>query len=171
MEDPHLVNEDEEDLNTLTLPQFMMAYVYEHLSDPQRVLHDIGVTPHSLKHSQLTCLIDIPVPFVFACLQCFVRWVDNGVYDFCNLPLAIKVHLTEEDVMFFKSELRDKWTGSTKELESEVKQMIEVLKHSENDITSTVDNQTARVSYFRNIMYVCTYGYCVYIPHVYMCTR
>ena len=140
------MNEDEEDLNTLSLPRFMMAYVYEHLSDPQRVLHEIGITPHSLKHSQLTCLIDIPLPWVFACFQCFVRWVDNGVYDFCNLPLAIKVHLSEEDVMFFELELREKWTGTTKELESEVKQMIEALKHSENDITRTVNKQATGVS-------------------------
>ena len=147
MEDAHLMNEDEEDLNTLTLPRFMMDYVYEHLSDPQRVLHEIGITPHSLKHSQLTCLIDIPLPRVFACFQRFVQWMDNGIYDFCNLPLAIKVHLSEEDVMFFELELREKWAGTSKELESEVKQMIEVLKHSENDITRTVNKQSTRVSF------------------------
>ncbi len=140
------------DLNTLTLPRFMMDYVYEHLSDPQRVLHEIGVTPHSLEQSQLTCLIDIPLPSVFACFQRFVQWMDNGVYDFCNLSHAIKVDLSEDDVMFFELELRKKWTGTTKELESEVKQMIEVLKHSENDIiTRTVNKQAARVSYFSQV--------------------
>ncbi len=142
MEDAHPINEE------LTLPRFMMAYVYDHLSDPHKVLHEIGITPNSLKHSQLTCLLDIPLPSVFACLQCFVRWVDIGVYDFCNLPLAIKVHLSEEDVIFFDLELREKWMGTTKELESEVKKMIEVVKHSENDITRTVNKQAARVSYF-----------------------
>ena len=134
------------DLKTFTLPQFMNACVYEQLTDPQRVLHEIGVTPNSLKQSQLKCLMDIPLPSVFACFQRFVRWVDNGVYDFCNLPLAIKVHLSEEDVMFFELELREKWTGTTKELELEVKKMIEALKHSENDII--VNKQATRVSYF-----------------------
>ena len=138
--------------NTLTLPRFMTDYVYEHLKDPQTVLYKIGITPHSLKPSQLTCLIDIPLSSVFACFQHFVLCVDNGVYDFCNLPLALKGHLSEEDVMFFESKLREKWTGTTKELELEVKQMTEVLKHSENDITRTVNNQSVRVSYFKNTM-------------------
>ncbi len=146
MEDAHLMNDDEEDLNKLSLPQFMMEYVYEHLSDPQKVLHEIGITPNSLKHSQLVCLIDIPLPSVYACFQRFVHWVDNGVYDFCNLPLTIKVHLSEENLTFIELELRDKWTGTTRELESEVKQMIEVLKHSEGDITKTVNKQATRVS-------------------------
>ncbi len=134
-------------LNKHTLSKFMMAHVYEHLKDPQTVLYKIGITPHSLKPSQLTRLKDIPLPSVFACLQCFVQWVGNGMYDFCNLPLAIKLRLSEENVMFFESELREKWAGTNKELESEVKQMIEVLKHSENDITRTVNKQFTRVSH------------------------
>ncbi len=154
MEGTHLMNEDEEDLNTMSLPQFMMAYVYEHIRDPQKLLHEIGITPNSLKHSQLVCLIDIPLPSVYACFQRFVQWVDNGVYDFCNLPLAIKAHLSEEDLAFFELNLRDVWPGTTKELESEVKQMIEVLKLSEGDITRTVNKQAPRVSSYLYPSYI-----------------
>ena len=145
MEDAHLMNEEEEDLSDLTLPRFMMSYVYEHLTDPQQVLLEIGITPNSLKHSQLACLIDMPLPTVFACFQRFVKWVDQGVYDFCNLPLALKAHLSAADLMFFEQELRDQWKGTLKGLEAEVKQMIEVLKHSESDITKKVNEQTSRV--------------------------
>ena len=140
------MNEDEEDPGDLTLPGFMMAYVYEHLTDANQVLTEIGITPNSLKHSQLACLIDLPIPTVFTCFQLFVQWVDQGVYDFCNLPLALKAHLPEADLMFFEQNLRDQWTGTLKGLEAEVKQMTEVLKHSEDDITKKVNEQTSRVS-------------------------
>ncbi len=77
------------------------------------------------------------------------------MYDFCDLSQAVKLHLSKENVMFFESDLREKWAGTTKELESEVKQMIEVLKHSENDIMRTVDKQAAIVSYLHEeYMYV-----------------
>lgn len=150
------MNEDVDDLDTLTLPKFMMEYVYEHITDPIKVLTEIGITPNTLKHSQLVCLIDTPLPFVFACFECFVHWVDNGVYDFCNLPLAIKVHLSEADMNFFELELREKWTGTTVELEAEVKQMIEVLKHSESDITKKGSEQ-ARVSLVCSWVCSCVY--------------
>jgi len=145
LEGVHLENDEEEDLHTLSLPQFMMSYVYEHLTDPQRVLAEIGITPNSLKHSQLACIIDLPLTSVYSCFQLFVGWVDQGLYDFCNIPLALKSHLSEEDVVFFERELRDKWTGSTRDFETEVWQLIDILKHSETDITKRVNEQPSRV--------------------------
>ena len=122
-----------------------MAYVYEHLTDPTQVLTEIGITQNSLKHSQLDCLIYLPISTIFTCFQLFVQWVHQGVHDFCNLPLALKAHLSEADRMFFDQELRDQWTGALKDLEAEIKQMTEVLKHSEGDITKKVNEQTSRV--------------------------
>ena len=128
----------------------MIAYVYEHLSDPNKVLAEIGITPNSLKHSQLTCLIELPLPYVFSCLQQFVRRVDEGVYDFCSLPFALKTHMTDGDTQFMEQELRDLWTGSHADLVTEVKQLIEVLKHSESDITKRVNEEASRVSFINH---------------------
>ena len=142
---------NKEDLIDLSLPKFMVTYVYEHLTDPEEVLSEIGITPNSLKHSQLALFIELPLPAVFTCFQLFVQWVDEGAYDFCNLPFALKTHLSEADHIFLGQELRDQWIetrkGTLKDLEAEVKQMIEVLRHSEGDITKRVDEQKPTVSF------------------------
>ena len=173
LEETHL-NDDEEDLDTLTLPRFMIAYVYEHLTDPNKVLAEIGITPNSLKHSQLTCLIELPLPYVFSCLQQFVRLVDEGVYDFCSLPFALKTHMTERDTRFIEQELRDLWTGSHGDLVTEVKQLIEVLKHSEMDITKRVNEEASRVSIhtFLSSLYLCIlsiHGYAEFLLFHFLC--
>ena len=130
-----------------------MTYVYEDLTNPYEVLTEIGITPNSLKHSQLACLIDMPILTVFACLELFVQWVDQGVYDFCNLPLVLKANLSEADLTFFEKDLIVQWTGTLKGLETEVKKMIEVLKHSEIDIVRRVTEHacTSRVRYTPSI--------------------
>ena len=130
-----LADEVKDKLSALTLPKFMLDYVYKHLTDPNKVLAEIGITPNSLKHSQLTCLIELPLPYVFSCLKQFVNWIDEGVYDFCTLPFALKTHMTERDSSFIKQKLRRQWTGSHGDLVKEVKQLIEVLKNLQDDIT------------------------------------
>ena len=145
---------NKEDLIGLTLPEFLTTYVYQHLTDPEVVLSEIGITTKSLKHSQLGSLVKLPLPKVFACLQLFIQWVDQGLYDFCNLPLTLKAHLSKADHDFFDCKLRDLWTGTPKDLEVEVKQLIDVLKHSESDISKIVNEQTPRVSSCLMIVFV-----------------
>lgn len=145
------MTEEDEKLDLLTLPQFMSDYVYEHLTDPKKILTEIGITSNSLKHSQLSCLTELPLTHVYICLQQFVKWVAEGIYDFCSIPYALKTHMIERDALFIEQELRDKWTGSRGDLVTEVKQLIEVLKHSESDITKRVGEETARVGVVYNI--------------------
>ena len=149
-----MIIEDDESLNrqeliNLTLSDFLnqRIYAYDPDIDPVEVLSKVGIAPDLLKHSQLDCLVDLPLPTVYSCLRLFVQWVDQGVYDFCNLPLTLKVHLSETDRVFFERDLRDQWTGLVNELEAEVKQMIEILKHSENDIIKKVSEQAPTVSF------------------------
>ena len=152
MEDACSLNK--EDLIDLSLPTFLMKNVYEPISDTQEVLSRIGITSNLLKQSQLACLIDLPLPATFASLHLFIQWIHQGVYDFCNLPLVLKAHLPEPDRILLEQELRDQWTGTLEELEAEVKQMIEVLKHSENEITKRV-NETPRVSKSMSSLSLC----------------
>ena len=133
-------------MNELTLPCFMIGYVYDHLTDPNEVLKEIGLPSESLKVSQLTCLIDLPVLFVFGCLQQFVMWVAEGFYDFCSHPITLKTHMTEKDTLFIEKELRGKWTSSPDDLVAEIKQLIDILKHCEADITLKVNEEGSSVS-------------------------
>ena len=144
MEENHTVD-SKENLQDLKMPVFMMSNVYVHLTDPEQVLFVIGITPNSLEQSQIACLVHLPLHAVFACFQLFVQWVDQGVYDFCNLPLALKAHLPEADRVFLEQELKDQWKGELEELETEVKRTIELLKHSEGDILKRVNEQNSRV--------------------------
>ena len=143
MEKTHPLNK--ENLKELTLPKFMMDNVYQHINAP-KVFLEIGLTHNSLNHLQLACLTKLPLCYIFSCLKLFVHWVDQGVYDFCALPLTLKDHLSEADLMFIERELREQWTGTLKDLEVEVKQLIEVLKHSEGDIAKKISKQTSKVS-------------------------
>ena len=130
-----LAEEVEKKLLALTLPKFIIAHVHKHLTDSNRVLTEIGITPNSFKCSQLACLIKLPMPYVFSCLRQFMMWVDEGFYDFCSLPFTLKTHMTEGDRWFVKQNLRGQWTGSHGDLVIEVKKLITVLKHLEVDIT------------------------------------
>ena len=136
----------EETLNELTLPSFMIEYVYDHISDHNEVLKEVGLPPETLKGSQLGCLIELPLIFVFGCLKQFVKWVAEGFYDFSSLPIAVKTHMAEKDAQFIEQGLWGKWTGSHGDLVAEVKQLTEVLKHCEVDITKKVNEESSAVS-------------------------
>lgn len=75
----------------------------------------------------------------------FASWVDEGLYDFCNLPFPLKTHMSKEDKVAVEQDLRERWMGSIGDLLSEMKQLIDVLKHSEADITKKV-NESSQVS-------------------------
>lgn len=132
--------------DTLTLSSFMVVHVYaEKLQDPRKVLTEIGITSSSLNDSQLKCFIDLPLTSVFSCLQQFVKWVDQGAYDFCSLPFTLKSPMKEEDTHKIEHELRARWTGSLSDLVREVEVLINTIKHSENDIIKKVNEGVSQV--------------------------
>ena len=160
LEKPHL-NDDREGLETLNLSSFMSTYVYKDVTDPRDVLVKIGMTPRkhdSKSDSQLVCLTKLPLRCIFNCLQQFVKWVDEGVYDFCNLPIALKTHMTERDTVFIEQELENQWTGSHSALVKEVKHLIDILKYSERDILKKVNEGASQV---RSLLIVFSQARCV----------
>lgn len=124
----------------------MIDHVYNHCTEPKQVLEEIGIPPKGLKHSQLDCLVKLPVQYTCGCLHQFVKWIDEGLCDFCSLPLFLKTHLAEVDAHFIEQELKEKWEGSQGDLVSEVKQLNEVLKHCESNITKSRDDEIFIVS-------------------------
>ena len=98
------------DLELQTVPQFMLL-LYDHLNQSSEVLEEIGV--RSTTPSQLACLVDLPLPSLFCCLQLFARWVKDGVYDFAALPFGVKTHLSYMDLQAVQ-QIPFKWTGRRK---------------------------------------------------------
>ena len=152
-------------LQQQTVPQFVLT-LYDHLKRNEDVLKEIGV--HSTSPSQLACLVELPLTSLFYCLQLFASWIRDGVYDFATLPFGVKTSLSSRDQQLIQ-QVAHKWrgrkikgrkgeegsehkwlqnfnpnSGSHGDLLEEIRQMIEVLKHSETHILKTA-NESAHV--------------------------
>ena len=126
---------DTNNLVNQKVPEFMLS-LYEHLTNDSDVLSKIGVQSASPSH--ISCLAELPLPSVYSCLKLFLGWVEEGYYDFCTLPFAFKVHMSYQDKSVVDQQLRLRWQGSVPDLLEELQNLIDVLKHSEQDITSRV---------------------------------
>jgi len=90
-----------------TVSEFMLM-LYDHLEEKSAVLREIGV--HSTSHSQLDCLMKLPLPSLLYCLQLFASWVRDGVCNFASLPFGLKSHLSSKDSQSIER-IPLKWTG------------------------------------------------------------
>ena len=100
------MQQNREDLEQQTVPEFMLT-LYD-LDQSSQVWKEIGV--HSTSHSQLACLMELPLPSLFCCLQLFTGWVRDGVYDFAALPFGLKIHMADNDSHSIE-QIPSKWTG------------------------------------------------------------
>ena len=101
----------------------------------------IGVENPSPSHLQ--CLEDLPLTATYSCLKLFLRWVEEGYYDYCTLPFPFKVHLSDD-----QQHAIEEWKGSTiPNLKEELSEVIKVLKHSQQDITSRTNAEAINVGY------------------------
>ena len=138
------VDGDYGDLDNETVPDFMLN-LYEHLEKHSDVLQEIGIL--SGQPSHLSCLADLPLTASYSCLKLFFGWVEEGFYDFSALPFPLKAHMSDQDRLLVDQQLRLRWEGSVSDLKEELQQLIRVLKHSEQEITSKV-KEAATVSSF-----------------------
>ena len=63
-----------------------------------------------LNTTQIECLSNLPLANLNHCLNTFFMWMENGMYDFSGLPLALKVHLEPNTVEALKA-IPHKWKG------------------------------------------------------------
>ena len=128
-------------LEMQTVSKFMLN-LYEDLKKESEVLFKIGVKSASPSH--ISCLAELPLTSAYSCLKLFFGWVEEGYYDFSTLPFAFKKHMSYQDKSVVDQQLCLKWQGSVPDLLEELQNLIDVLKHSEQDITSKV-NEAANV--------------------------
>ena len=57
----------------------------------------VCISDCSLTAAEKECIIRIRMRNLIAALGLLVGWIQNGVYDFCHLPLAMKKEITESD--------------------------------------------------------------------------
>lgn len=153
---PTMPEQNITNLEQQTVPEFMLT-LYTDFQESEDVLKKIGV--HSTSTLQMACLKQLSLPSLFCCLQLFTSWVRDGVYDFAALPFGVKTHMSNQDKELIQK-IPFNWTGreglqswagyniiliptynsgTRGDLLEEIKQMIEVLKHSETDILKTAN--------------------------------
>lgn len=125
-----------------TVSQFM-ATLYTEISDENTILEQLGIK--GLTPAQLAYLNDLPLKSSVSCLLMFTNWVEEGLYDFCTLPFSLKVHISDEDKVVVEQEVMKTWKGSTRDLLVEICELMDVLKHSENNMCDKV-NESPDVS-------------------------
>ena len=96
-----------EGLEENTVSQFLLM-LYNHLKQSGEVLKEIGIS--STSPSQMTCLVELPLPSLFFCLQLFTSWVRDGVYDFATLPFGVKTPMSYQDLQSIQ-QIPLKWTS------------------------------------------------------------
>ena len=97
-----------------------MLTLYDHLEESEDVLKEIGV--RSTSTSQLACLMELPMPSLFCCLQLFASWIRDGVYDFATLPFGVKTQMTYQDLQAVQ-QISIEWKGKENELGQQAKGM------------------------------------------------
>lgn len=63
-----------------------------------------------LNTNQIECLSNLQLANLNHCLNTFVMWMENGMYDFSGLPLTLKVHLQPNTVQALKA-IPYEWKG------------------------------------------------------------
>lgn len=127
--------EDYGDLKTETTSEFMLKH-YTDVVEGIDVLNKIGV--QSASRLGLRSLANLPLTATYSCLSLFCRWVDEAYYAYNMLPFPFKVHLTERDKLALE-QLNLKWTDTKFKLKEELQQLTDVLKQSEQNIISQVN--------------------------------
>ena len=85
-------------------------------------------------------LSSVKLCFLLSTLELFVRWVKEGLYDFNSLPMALKVHLIEEDIAVLE-QLPKTFQGTSPQLLVELKGLIDALLHVEAHLIKEVNEQ------------------------------
>ena len=74
-------------------------------------------------------------------------WLRDGLYDFCSLPLAMKVHLQDADVALLNQLPVKYMNGDSTSLMTELKALIDILLHTEGHLIKEF-NTVSQVCWF-----------------------
>ena len=103
----------------------------------------------------MKCLSSINLSNLFSTLELFVEWVKEGLYDFCSLPMALKIQLSEDDLAAIEN-IPPRYNGFSSNLLAELKGLIEVLLHTEPNLVKEI-NQISQVSICRSMKIIVTF--------------
>ena len=141
----HLIKalkESTKHLEKMSILDFMCE-VYG-IQDYKHVFYNLGIQS-SPSRSQLQCLADIRLTSAYSCLKFFFHWIDDGYYDFNNLPIHLKKSINPKDVKTPIEQIDSKWDDSPAALLKALEQLVDILKDSEQDIVKCVMEQATNV--------------------------
>ena len=132
-----------EPLERMNILDFMRK-VYE-LHDCDHVFYNLGIQSATSK-SQIQCLATIPLTSAYSCFKFFFHWIDDGYYDFNDLPILMKKSINAKDIKTPVEEIDSKWDDSPAALLKALEQLVDILKDSEQDIVKCAMEQATNVS-------------------------
>ena len=127
-----------------TIRQFMS--ILDSQIDQNTPVFARSSTP-TLSPPQLKFLENLPTVMVFSCLQKFIQWLKDGMYDFHTLPFTLKTHLPLEDQEAL-IQIPAKWKGgkSCYDSQKSLAQAREyVLVHVANSNIGIVHNNESTI--------------------------
>ena len=143
---------EKEKLKEKTATRFMLE-LYKDMSKESEVLWEIGV--RNAKQSHLQCLYELPLTATYNCLELFLNWIDDGYYDFTDLPFPLKGHMSsrylEESLPSSRSLEESLQKPGESSLMKELQHLADVLKRSEKEVIEAVD-KTIEVRLYRAII-------------------
>ena len=122
-------------INRVYSSVYLLSFLLDHFIFPPLF--------HSLVEPQLACLAGLKLAYLYSTLKLFLRWVKEGMYDFSGLPMALKVHLSDNDCAVLE-QIPAQFPGTLSQLLTELKGLSEVLLHVEAHLVKEV-NEQARV--------------------------
>lgn len=153
----HLLNavseKEEEVLEKKTVNDFISEIYKDSNKEECELFHKIGLQVPDSNPDHNRCLAKLPLTATYSCLELFIKWVEEGFYNFSTLPFPFKASLSEEQKLVVEN-LRDKWTGTAADFMNGLEDFIvNVLKHSELSITKQHD-ETVINTYFMLILII-----------------
>ena len=130
------------DLERMNILDFMRK-VYE-LHDCDHVFYNLGIQSAASK-SQIQCLATIPLTSAYSCFKFFFHWIEDGYYDFNDLPVLMKKSINAKDIKPPVEEIDSKWDDSPAALLKGLEQLVDILKDSEQDIVKRTMEQATNV--------------------------
>ena len=100
-------------VKTQTIREFM-SILDSQIQNQNAPVFARSSTP-TLSPPQLKFLENLPTVMVFSCLQKFIQWLKDGMYDFHTLPFTLKTHLPLEDQEALL-QIPEKWKGGKSSL-------------------------------------------------------
>lgn len=138
-----IADRNHENMQVKAVKDFILELYEDSNKQDNELFYEFGLRISDPNPDHIQCLTELPLTATYSCLKLFIHWVEEGFYDFNTLPFRFKAVLSSDDAISLQ-QLQEKWSGTPTDLMKELEGFIDVLKHSEQGITTQPDDAVCR---------------------------